>query len=198
MQAISYANGGDASPTASISDQDRPHRIVSTVIYELPFGKGKRWGSAWKALPRTVLGGWQLQGIYQWQIGAPLAFGNDLYYGYIHDIALPSDQRTIQEWFNTSKFETASARQLVDNLRTFPLYLAGVRAPGLSTADLGLSKKVNLTEHMTLQLRGEAYNAFNTPQFAAPNTTVTSTAFGTITGTSQLPRTIEVSARIQF
>jgi hypothetical protein len=163
MQAISYANAGDASPTTSISDQDRPHRMVATVIYELPFGKG-----------------------------------NDLYYGNIHQIALPSDQRTLQQWFSTSLFETASAKQLVDNLRTFPLYLAGVRAPGLSVADLGLSKRVNMTEHMTLQLRGEAFNALNTPQFSAPNTSVTSTAFGTITGSSQLPRTVEVSARIQF
>ena len=198
MQAISYANAGDPSPTASISDQDRPHRIVTTVIYELPFGAGKLWGSAWPAVPKMVLGGWQLQGIYQWQVGAPLSFGNDLYYGYLHDIALPADKRSIQEWFNTSLFETNTARQLVDNLRTFPLYLAGVRAPGLSVADLGLSKKVNLREHMTLQIRGEAFNALNTPQFAAPNTTVTSTAFGTITAASQLPRTVEVSARIQF
>jgi hypothetical protein len=198
MQAISYANAGDASPTASISDQDRPHRIVATVIYELPFGKGKRWGSSWSAVPRMAFGGWQLQGIYQWQVGAPLSFGNDLYYGNIHQIALPSGQQTLQEWFNTSLFDTASARQLVDNLRTFPLYLAGVRAPGLSVADLGLSKRVQLREHMTLQLRGEAFNALNTPQFAAPNTTVTSTAFGTVTGSSQLPRTVEVSARIQF
>jgi hypothetical protein len=198
MQAISYANAGDASPTTSISDQDRPHRMVATVIYELPFGKGKRWGSSWPAAPRMILGGWQVQGIYQWQMGAPLSFGNDLYYGNIHQIALPSDQRTLQQWFSTSLFETASAKQLVDNLRTFPLYLAGVRAPGLSVADLGLSKRVNMTEHMTLQLRGEAFNALNTPQFSAPNTSVTSTAFGTITGSSQLPRTVEVSARIQF
>jgi hypothetical protein len=198
MQATSYANAGDLSPTASISDQDRPHRVVTTVIYELPFGKGKRWGSSWSVIPQTVLGGWQLQGIYQWQVGAPLSFGNDLYYGNMSSIALPADKRTIQEWFNTSLFETASAKQLVDNLRTFPLYLSGVRAPGLSVADLGLSKRVNLREHMTLQLRGEAFNALNTPQFSPPNTTVTSTAFGTITGASQLARTIEVSARIQF
>jgi hypothetical protein len=198
LQAISYANAGDPSPTASISDQDRPHRIVITLIYELPFGKGKRWGSQWPAVARAALGGWQLQGIYQWQMGAPLSFGDDLYYGNIHSIALPADQRTIQEWFNTSLFETNSSRQLVDNLRTFPLYLAGVRAPGLSVADLGLSKKFNLTEHTTLQIRGEAFNALNTPQFSPPSTSVTSTAFGTITGSSQLPRTIEVSARVQF
>jgi hypothetical protein len=68
----------------------------------------------------------------------------------------------------------------------------------LSVADLGLSKRINLREYMTLQLRGEAFNALNTPQFAAPNTTVTTTAFGTVTGSSQLPRTMEVSARIQF
>ncbi len=198
MQAISYANAGDLSPTASISDQDRPHRFVATVIYELPFGSGQRWGSAWPTVPRLLLGGWQLQGIYQWQMGAPLSFGNDIYYGNLHQIALPSGQRSIQEWFNTSLFETASAKQLVDNFRTFPLYLAGVRAPGLNTVDLGLSKRFRLTEHTTLQLRGEAFNAMNTPQFSPPNTTVTSTAFGSITGASQLSRTIEVSARIQF
>jgi hypothetical protein len=199
MQSISYLNTSDPNPTASVSDQDRPHRIVTTVIWELPFGQGKRWGSAWPGAVKTVLGGWQFQGIYQWQVGAPLAFGNDIYYGgNIHDIALPASQRTITQWFNTSQFETASAKQLVDNLRTFPLYLAGVRAPGLSVTDFGMSKRVNLGERARLQLRGDAFNALNTPQFAAPNTTVTSTAFGTITGASQMSRTIEVSARIQF
>jgi hypothetical protein len=198
MQAISYANTADPSPTASISDQDRPHRAVITLIYELPFGRGKRWGSSSPALMRAVLGGWQLQGIYQWQMGAPLSFGNDLIYSTVQSIALPADQRNIQQWFNTSVFETASAKQLVDNLRTFPFYLAGVRAPGLSVADLGLSKMFRLTERMRVQVRGEAFNALNTPQFSPPNTTVTSTAFGTISGASQMARTIEVSARFQF
>ena len=177
MQATTYMNPTDPAPSYSISDQDRPHRLVVTGIYELPFG-------------------FQVQGIYQWQMGGPLGFGNDICYCSLNQI--PASERTLNKWFNTSVFETSSSKQLVDNIRTFPLYLAGVRAPNLSMLDLGISKEFKLRENLRFQIRGEAFNAMNHPVFQAPSTSVTSSAFGTITATGQLPRTVELLARLRW
>ena len=200
MEATTYFNASDLSPTHSISGSDRPHRIAISGFWDLPIGQRRQLLSSLHGVPQAILGGWTVKGIYQWQQGGPLAGGNWIYYGSdIHNIALPAGQRTIQAWFNTSQFEKNSGLQLVDNLRTFPLYLAGVRTPGLNNSDLGISKRFHLgSETRSLEIRGDAYNALNHSQFQAPSTSVTSSGFGGITATSVMPRTVDVSATVKF
>ena len=65
MEARTYSNAGDPLPEKVISDQDRPHRIVITGIYELPFGRGKAFGGSWKGFGLRRISGWQVSGIYQ-------------------------------------------------------------------------------------------------------------------------------------
>jgi hypothetical protein len=143
-----------------------------------------------------IAAGWQLQGIYQRQSGAPLSFGNVLWYGgNIHDIA---GGRTPEAWFNTAQFERNAALQLVYNLRTFPLRLSGVRTMGLNGLDAGIGKNRRIREGVTLQLRADAFNSMNHTHFGAPNTSPTSTDFGSVTTTSQQPRVIEFSLRVSF
>ncbi len=133
MEASTFLNPTDPMPEKVISDQDRPHRVVATGIFELPFGKGRRVGSSWKGLINAVAGGWQLSAVFQAQSGAPLAFGNVLFTGDIHDIVLPRGERTVNRWFNTSAgFERDSTRRLVNNIRTFPSRLTGLRGPGVN------------------------------------------------------------------
>ncbi len=200
MEAAAWMNDADPTPAHSISSSDRSHRVVVSSVYELPFGRGKRWARSWKrGLRGMAAGGWQLQSVYQRQSGAPLSFGNVIYYGGdIHDIGLPTGQRTPEQWFNTANFERASARQLVYNVRTWPLRLAGVRSMGLNLLDLGMSKNLRVAEKVFLQFRADAFNCLNHTHFAAPNTTVTSTDFGAITATSQQPRNLEFSLRVRF
>jgi hypothetical protein len=69
---------------------------------------------------------------------------------------------------------------------------------GLNMLDLAASKTVRLAERVTLQIRADAFNVLNHTHFAAPNTSPTSTDFGRVTATSQLPRIIEFSLRLQF
>ena len=188
MEAASYLNDTDPLPTHVISSQDRPHRLVASFVYELPFGKRNRW-----------TGGWQAQGIYQWQSGAPLSFGDVLYYGGdIHSIALPAAERTAAHWFNTAGFERDPALQLAYNIRTFPLRFSGIRSMGMDMLDLGATRSLRLTEHFTLQIRADAFNVLNHTHFGAPNTSPTSSDFGAVTSTSQLPRIVEFSLRVQF
>ncbi len=120
----------------------------------------------------------------QYQSGGPLAWGNIFFDGNIQDIVLPSDRRSVNEWFNTNAgFVKASSLQPADNIRAFPTGFAGIRAPSSSTWNASVVKNFRAKEWLKVQLRGEFYNLFNRPDLSAPNTTPTSTAFGQITST---------------
>jgi hypothetical protein len=199
MEALSFLNSTDARPEEVISSQDRTHRTAVTWLYELPFGRGKHWAGPSNAVVSTLIGGWQLQGIYTAQSGAALGFGNAIFVGDLHNIPLPKNQRTVNRWFNTDAgFERNSQRQLASNLRTFPSRFSGIRADGPNNWDLSVLKNTHLTERTELQFRAEAINALNHPQFTAPNTTPTSTAFGTVTGEFAWPRVIQFGLKVLF
>lgn len=183
MEAVSYLNATDSIPEHVVSEIDRPHRLSASGLYELPFGKGKRFGGNARGALNHIIGGWQVQAIYQAQSGAGLAFGNVIYTGRYQDLRLPSDVRTIDRWFNTDGFERNNQRQLANNIRTLPSRFSGVRADGINVWDLSLQKNFKVWERLTLQLRGEAEGAMNTPNFAGPNLTPTSTLFGRVTAT---------------
>ena len=100
MEATGYLNATILRPEEVISSQDRTHRLAVTWIYELPFGKGKPWGSSANAVVSRLIGGWQIQGIYTAQSGAALGFGNAIFIGDLKNIPLPKDQRNADRWFN--------------------------------------------------------------------------------------------------
>jgi hypothetical protein len=199
MEARGFLNAGDAMPEEVISDQDRTHRIAITSLYELPFGQGRRWGSSMNGVVSKIISGWQVQGIYTGQTGAPLGFGNAIFVGNLQDIVLPRSQRTVERWFNTAAgFDTSSARQLDRNLRTLSTRFSGIRGDGGNNWDLSVIKNTEISEGIRLQFRAEAINALNHPQFLAPNTTPTSTAFGTVTDEWTWPRVIQFGMKILF
>lgn len=198
IEATSLLNEGDLRPERVISAADFPHRLTVSGIWELPFGEGRRWGAATSSLPRHLISGWQIQGIYVYQIGAPMGFGNALFYGDIHDIALDAGERTIDNWFNTTGFERSNGKALAGNLRSFPSLLSGVRSDSMSNWDLSIFKKQKITEKVHVQIRGEFLNAFNTPYFAAPNTNQYSSAFGKVTAQYNLPRRIQLGLKLVF
>ncbi len=79
-QATEYLNATDPDPTRMISDLDVPHRLSVSAIYELPFGNGKPIGGDASGVAEAIIGGWQLQGVYTYQAGFPIAFGTDGFY----------------------------------------------------------------------------------------------------------------------
>jgi hypothetical protein len=198
MDAESYRSDTDPMPERVISSMDRPHRFTASGIWELPFGRGKRFGSSLAGLPGKLAGGWQVQGIYQWQSGSPLGFGNALIYTAPQSVVVPSDQRTIDHWFNTAPFEKSTANQLGNNINTLSSRFSAVRGPGINMVDMSVIKSTNINERVRAQLKGEFINALNHTQFSNPNTSPTSASFGTITGTGQLPRTIQLGLKILF
>jgi hypothetical protein len=199
MQAISYLNPTDPQPEKVISDLDRPFRHVLSWIYELPFGRGK-------ALPinnRLISGavsGWQIQGVFTYQSGQALGFGNALLLPgeRMEDVVIPADQRTVAQWFNVSAFNRNSTQQLASNIVTLSSAFSGVRAPVVSNWDLSALKNTRLKEKWQIQFAAQFINALNHPQFTAPITTPTSTAFGQLTGSYNWQRIIEFGMKVGF
>ena len=99
--------------------------------------------------------------------------------GYLHDLALPRSERTVDKYFNTGAgFNTNSAQQLASNYRTFPQYLTGARNPGWNDWSISPIKSFPLKERLSFELRGQFTNAFNHPNFGGPNLSPTSANFG--------------------
>jgi hypothetical protein len=199
MEATQFLNGGDPTPYESLASLDFPHRVAISGIYELPFGKGRRWLANSPKVIDTLAGGWQLNGVIIYQSGQALGFGNVLFIGDVEDLALKGSEREADRWFNTEAgFNRASAQQLASNYRTFPLRFSGLRGDMQNRWDLSALKNFAITEQLRLQFRAEAFNALNSTIFNNPNTTPTSGAFGRTTGTQAAARTFQFALKLEF
>ncbi len=199
MEATSYANALDPTPYRTISVNDRPHHISMSGIYELPFGRGRKWLATAPAPVRMSLGDWQVGAVFQAWSRQALGFGDVPFYGDIKNIPLSAGQRSIDRWFNTDAgFEKSSAKQLSYHYRTAPFYYSAVRSDSMNTWDFSLLKYINLTESPKIQIRADAFNAFNHPSFSAPNTSVTSSAFGRVAADINLPRIVQFGIKVVF
>ncbi len=198
LDAVQFQNAGDSMPTKTISAFDRPHQISFSGIYELPFGKGRRFLDVNSRWADALLGGWQLNSIWLVTSGEPLSFGNVIFNGELSDIA--SGSRTPERWFNIDAgFNRNSAQQLAFNLRTFPLRLGNVRAGAYNSVDLSLLKDFRFTERHRFQFRFEVFNALNYQRaFAPPDTSPTSSSFGQVFSSYSVPRTIQLGFKYLF
>jgi hypothetical protein len=182
MEAISYLNAGDPRPSRAPSDLDATQRIMINGLYELPIGRSRTFLRNMPRLLDALAGGWQLEASYEGQAGFPLGFGDAIFLGNLADIPIPVSQRKPEKWFNVNAgFDRNSANQRASDVRTFPLRFSGVRTDGVNNMDASLMKHFRISERVDSQFRFEGINALNHVQFAAPNTSVTSSAFGTIT-----------------
>lgn len=199
MQATERLNAADPAPTKAISSMDRTHSLSVSGIAELPFGDHRRFLSSGFPVLRQIVTGWQTGVIFLAMSGTPLGFGNAIFTGNIKDIALPESQRTYYRAFNIDAgFERDPSKQLASNLRTFPLRFSGVRSDGYTTWDISLIKETAITEHKRIQLRAEFLNAFNHPNFRLPNTTPSSSAFGSVSGENSFAREIQLALKFLF
>jgi hypothetical protein len=199
MQATAFLNPTDPTPYRVISDMDRPHVFTLSGLWEIPVGRGRHFGANVPSPINFVLGGWQFDAGVIRQAGAPLGFGNAIFNGNLKDIPLPKDQRSVEHWFNTNAgFEKNSKLVLANNLQAFPLRFGGVRADGQAMWNFSLIKNFRIRERLNAQFRAEAFNALNHPSFDVPNTTPTSTTFGTITNTISEPRGIQFALKFTF
>lgn len=196
MEKVSYLNNNPGAWNLEnrVSGSDRPNRLILNETYDLPFGKGRRFLSGGHWLSDGIFGGWSVAAIYSFQSGAPLGWGNIIYLGG----DLQYDPRNINHAFDTTRFATASAAQLSNNLRTFPTQFNNLRVDVTNNLDLNVGKSFRIFERARLIYRAEAFNLTNHAQFSAPNLTPTAATFAVVTAQSNLPRAIQMSLRLVF
>jgi hypothetical protein len=163
-----------------------PHMFQLGYLYELPFGRGKKWASS--GVPMAILGDWQFNGLFSAYQGRQFMLsasgsslnmpGNaqtpDQIKPTVEKIGKAGDDGT---WFDT----TAFAR--VTDVRFGTVGRNTMRGPGVVNADLSLFRTFRLTERFNLQFRAESFNLSNTPHFNNPNSNANSSLFGRITST---------------
>jgi hypothetical protein len=206
MEAREFLNPADIRPYEVISDLDRTQAWRASAIWELPFGRGRRWGGNTSTFVNFLAGGWQLNGLWQNQSGQPLSFGNRIFNGDLSQVALPDGERSVDRWLRVDPatgraygFNTNAAQQLdtASQLRTFPIRFSGIRGPGQDRLDLSLFKNFRMTERFVTQFRAEAYNALNHPNLGNPNADPTNAAYGQITSQDS-PRGWQFALKISF
>ncbi len=188
----------------SIDPTDVAQRLVISGVYELPFGKGKRYNMQNRAF-ETLAGGWQVNGIAAIQGGEPLVIrgANNNVADRPDSTGRPAaiDNPTRYRWFDTNAFVNPVIYTYGDVGRSLP----DVRTPGVVNVDLSLFKNFHLTERMALQLRAEWFNIANHVNLGLPNTTFNPGAngqnanslFGTVTS-ARASRSIQFAAKINF
>jgi len=183
----------------SVDATDTPNSFVMSYVYELPVGKGKKFGSGMNGLVNQVIGGWQTSGIFTFKQGFPLSinqpnsnpFGVGQHVNVVGDYHLGNP--SISEWFNTSAF--AAAPQLT--LGDAPRYFSDLRAPHYNNWDIGIQKNFPIEESTRVEFRVDMFNAFNHTNFYAPNTSLGAGGFGTITS-SWTPRLMQAALRLYW
>jgi Carboxypeptidase regulatory-like domain/TonB dependent receptor-like, beta-barrel len=170
----------------ALADHDIPHNFQLAAVYELPFGDGKKWATT--GTSRTILGNWQVNGVFSAYSGRPFnltASGSSL--------NMPGNAQTPDQvkdnveilgnvgddgtYFDT----TAFAR--VTQVRFGNVGRNSMRGPGVVNLDASLFRTFKLSPQFQLQFRAEAFNVSNTPHFGNPNGNVNSSNFGKILAT---------------
>ena len=211
-------NPYDTSYEKRPSENDAPHRIVMSGIFEMPFGKGRRWGSGVNGFTDGLIGGWSLQAIGQYQSGRPIDLnGRNVYFnGDLSKLKTSYGGNTNDPVFDISGFyfhdaavqtngvddpvkQRADTRiRLSNNVRYFPSKVDGLRGEPVSLWDISIVKQVPLSGRVRAQFNIEFLNAFNHPIFNDPNTDPTNADFGKVTSQANLPRDIQIAAKIVF
>ncbi len=189
-----------------VSSYDQTFNNTTSVVWDLPFGKGQRFGSSWNAVTDAFLGGWRATVINTMTSGLPgtlrynpVARQNIGSVGgsirpNVTGASLYSEPR---EWF---RWLDPAAVQVVDANNTNPFGNAGrgtVRGEPFYQTDLGIHKSFVFTERWKLELRGEGFNLFNVTNFLVPDTNRSNITYGTVTGT-RAARQMQIALKLVF
>ncbi|MBL8213348.1 MAG: TonB-dependent receptor [Bryobacterales bacterium] len=185
------------------SSHDVRHRVVTSAIWDLPFGRGRQMEIA-NPVGNAIAGGWQLSTIMTLQTGFPITVTNGLDTSNVGGFFdrpnatgqkpdLPRGQQDPQRFFNTGAF-------VVNNIGEFGnVGRNTLNSPGIIGWDFSMLKNFNLkSDRRYLQLRFEWFNFPNHPNWGNPNTNVSSGGFGQITGTRNNMRQLQVGMKLNF
>ncbi len=189
---------------------DIRHSFTSAFNYDLPFGRGRQWGSSMNRAADVVVGGWHANGLLTLRTGVAYGLSGscqgvwgrcepDIVPGFVADQA-PAGGRTPNQWFDINAYKIAAP------LTGGNLGLQAMTGPPTRTLDFSLFKDFSFTERWKLQFRSEAFNLANTPIFNNPDMSVTNSKalggngnFGRITSTQAgTERRLQFALRLSF
>jgi hypothetical protein len=215
-EKVTRLNDTDPDYEERFQDTHLPHRLVVNGIWELPFGKGRKWGATANPVVNALIGNWSVSAVWNWQSGRPnLSMGNVYYDGditqlktkYTNDPDVPVfDTRGF--YFHDAAVQTngvddpakqrADQRiQLGSNIRTIPSRWDGLRGPRYTNWDMSFVKGLEFGR-VRAQIHIELYNAFNDVFYNNPNLTPNSPEFGKVTSQNNLPRNIQIGTKFVF
>jgi hypothetical protein len=196
-------NSYNLAAEKALSSFHTSHRMVNSVLYQLPFGKGKRWlGQG--GISNVVFGGWEFGTLFNVQTGFPVTVVSGLDRSNIgagfdrpdmvagQDANLSRGVRNSDRWFNTSAFVLNQPGKFGSVGRNT------IISPGIVQWDASLLKVIRFTEGKALQFRFEAFNAANHANLGSPDASRNSANFGRITGTRLNMRELQFGLKLLF
>lgn len=205
--AMYYPLPGASQADKGLSQIDLTQNFTASVVYDLPFGKGKRFGTNWSGMESAILGNWEANVIEHITSGFPLFIVDSLnssgvaFYNNGNSWNRPDrvcnggiGNWTVQEYMNPACFAQPAPGELGNADRT-PLF-----GPGFVNTDFSAVKNfpIPAREGMALQFRAEFFNIFNQPQFGQPLSDIGSPGFGVINSTVNNPRLIQFALKLLF
>ena len=193
-----------------LSQINLDNNFTGSIIYDLPFGRGKRFGNDWSPVANTLLGNWQLTLIEKITSGFPdplidsnnqsgVFFNNG---GNGNNFNRPDQvagcdpyaaSHGANQWINSACFVAPAAGHLGDANRV------PVTGPGFVNSDFSVIKQFALPrEGMGLNFRAEFFNLFNHPQFGMPVNDIAAPGFGSVNSTVNNPRVIQFGLKLTF
>jgi outer membrane receptor protein involved in Fe transport len=182
------------------STGDIPHYFVSSVVWDVPFGRGR--SRQLHGIAGALASDWSVTSLVTLQSGVPVAVTQttnfNAFAGFgvqrpnlVADPALPADQRPPAHWFNTAAFAVAPQFTIGSSSRN------PVRGPSYRDVDLAVMRRVPVSTGTSIEVRAEVFNLLNTVNFGAPAGVAGAASFGTIT-TALDPRVVQLAVKFLF
>jgi Carboxypeptidase regulatory-like domain len=193
----------------SLSQINLDNNFTGSVIYDLPFGHGKQFGSDWNAVTNSLLGGFQVTLIEKILSGFPVPLidsnnqsgvyfdngGNSNNWNRPNQVSgcnVYAASHSAHQWINSSCFVAAPAGQLGDAARV------PVSGPDFVNTDFSVIKQFALPREMGLNFRAEFFNLFNHPQYGMPVNDINEAGFGAVNSTVNNPRLVQLALKLTF
>jgi hypothetical protein len=184
----------------SLANTDMRHHFVGSMLYPLPFGRGREFGRDWNRWTTGVLGGWSFSPIVTLSSGTPL---NLIVSSNPSNTGGTADRPNVVgnwhlknpspgQWFKAGAFVPNDSGAYGNAGRNL------INSPGTFNLDAALRKDIQVTERVTMQLRLESFNATNTPSLGSPGIDLNApTSFGVIS-TAGAPRENQIAVKFLF
>ena len=201
-EGCAIQNEYDLNAQRSVSANDIPRYFVGSLVYDLPFGRGRKFGADMNRGLDLLIGGWRFNSLVNFRQGLPYHVsvsgdianvGNPGTYMRANLVGDPAPSNPTPEvWLNKAAF-AAPDQFTFGNLGRNVL-----RPDKVYRFDLSLFKEFRVTERVSFELRAEAFNAFNSTMFSAPDSNLASVRFGLVTATQVPPREFQMGLKVMF